>query len=50
MFIEYKKRQYAFCSEACRDRFLKSLDLLRMKELAKTGALLSGGKTAWGVA
>ena len=47
---EYKRRKYFFCSEQCRSAFERHAERLRVRELARAGALLSPGKVTWGVA
>lgn len=48
--LEYKRRRYFFCSERCRKVFERHAERLRLKELARAGALLSPGRVSWGIA
>lgn len=46
--VEYKRRKYFFCSAKCRASFERETERLRVRELARAGALLSRGKVRWG--
>ena len=50
--FEYKRRTYYFCSKACRGRFVRRAERLRVHELARLGALFADKekKARWGVA
>ena len=48
--FEYKKRTYFFCSDECKQRFEHHTERLRMKDLARMGALFANHKVRWGVA
>ena len=48
--FEYKKRTYFFCSDECKERFERQAERLRMKDLARMGALFAHEKVRWGVA
>jgi YHS domain-containing protein len=48
--LEYKRRKYYFCSSSCRSAFVQETERVRIRELAKVGALLSSGKVRWGMA
>ncbi len=48
--FEYKKRTYFFCSDQCKERFERQAERLRMKDLARMGALFAHQKVRWGVA
>lgn len=50
LLIEYKQRKYYFCSSTCKASFLSEAERIRLRELAKVGALLSAGKVRWGLA
>lgn len=47
---EYKRRTYFFCSCQCREGFKRWAEGLRMKDLARLGALFANEKVRWGVA
>lgn len=47
---EYKRRRYHFCSERCREQFLRQTERFRLRELARSGALMTPGKVRWGLA
>ncbi len=49
-FWDYRKKRHYFCSERCKQLFIKDRERLRLGELAKTGALLSKGRVRWGLA
>ena len=46
----YKRRTYYFCSPACRGRFARRAERIRVAELLRLGALLGARKARWGVA
>ncbi len=48
--MEYRHRKYFFCSERCRERFELKVERMRVKELARMGALFDGSKVRWGLA
>ncbi len=48
--FEYRRRAYRFCSERCRERFVRRAERIRVGELAKLGTLFSEHKARWGVA
>ena len=48
--VEYKKRTYFFCSDHCKERFERQAERLRMKDLARMGALFAKQKVRWGLA
>ncbi len=48
--MEYRGREYFFCSERCRERFSARADRIRVAELAKMGGLFAAKKARWGVA
>ena len=48
--FEYKKRTYFFCSDDCRERFERQAERLRIKDLARMGALFAHQKVRWGLA
>jgi YHS domain-containing protein len=48
--VEYKKRTYLFCSLRCKERFEHQAERLRMKDLARMGALFANRKVHWGLA
>jgi YHS domain-containing protein len=47
---EYKKRRYYFCSSRCKERFERQTEKMRLRELARMGALFANAKVRWGVA
>jgi len=47
---EYKRRRYHFCSDHCRELFLRQTERFRLRELARSGALLTPGRVRWGLA
>lgn len=47
---EYKQKRYHFCSERCREQFLKQTERFRLRELARSGALMTPGRIRWGLA
>lgn len=48
--LEYKRRRYWFCSGACRGRFERDAERIRVGELARLGTLFAEKKVHWGVA
>ncbi len=48
--FEYKRRTYYFCSAACRGRFARRAERIRVAELARLGALFARRKARWGIA
>jgi YHS domain-containing protein len=46
----YKRRTYYFCSPACRGRFARRAERIRVAELLRLGALLGARKARWGLA
>jgi YHS domain-containing protein len=48
--FEYKRRTYYFCSAACRARFARRAERLRVCELARLGTLFAEHKARWGLA
>ncbi len=48
--LEYKRKTYYFCSAACRDRFARRAERLRVHELARLGTLFAERKARWGLA
>lgn len=50
--FQYKRRTYYFCSAACRGRFARRAERMRVAELARLGALFAEKtkKARWGVA
>ena len=48
--FEYKRRTYYFCSAACRGRFARKVERIRVSELARLGALFADRKARWGLA
>jgi YHS domain-containing protein len=48
--FEYKRRTYYFCSGACRGKFARRAEQLRVHELARMGTLFAERKARWGVA
>lgn len=47
---DYKRRRYHFCSDRCREQFLRQTERFRLRDLARSGALLTPGRIRWGVA
>lgn len=50
--FEYKRRTYYFCSAACRGRFVRRAERMRVAELARLGSLFAARekRARWGVA
>ena len=48
--FEYKRRTYYFCSAACRARFARRAERIRVSELARLGTLFAERKARWGLA
>lgn len=47
---DYKKRNYFFCSDACRQDFERAAERVKLHDAARAGALLTLGKIRWGLA
>ncbi len=49
--VEHRGKAFHFCSDGCRDRFLRLAERIRLEEVLKMGALFAPGEKArWGVA
>lgn len=48
--VDYKRRTYYFCSPACRGRFERQAERIRLGELASMGSLFAEKKPRWGIA
>jgi YHS domain-containing protein len=50
--FEYKRKTYYFCSAACRGKFLRRAERIRVAELMRLGALFAARekRARWGLA
>jgi YHS domain-containing protein len=48
--FQYKRRTYYFCSAACRGKFVRRSERIRVSELWRLGTLFAEKKARWGVA